>query len=293
VRLVYSSLVISLRASFPARALACASALIACGGDKFTAGAAADAGSPVDAASVDAADEAPAAGPSYCATHAGEFDLCDDFDTNPLPLPFDGPLTFGSATIQTDQADSKSPPSSLLFGAPALAGANGSTAAATAYANLSKTGLTKGTTHIDLDLKIEELSFPDPADTQAGEAILTVAQGKLYSVVLAFRASATAPFTMSVIETLMASTPTVAVHDIPANQAPVVGAWAHLKITVKIAAQSGSYAIQIDASPTQTFPLTPPSAIGLSDRSITVGLTARGATGALKGRMDNVTYIGR
>src|SRR5439155_6087939 len=100
-----SSRVISLRASFSLAALACACAVIACGGDKFAVGGAVDAASPVDAGSLDATDESPAPGASYCATHGSEFDLCDDFDTSPLPQPFDGPTTFGTGTIQTDHAD--------------------------------------------------------------------------------------------------------------------------------------------------------------------------------------------
>jgi len=142
-----------------------------CGGSSFTAApadgdsGALDAGGADDGAVADAASDSAHDAASFCTLHGSEYELCSDFDTVPLPSPWATQSAPGVGTIGIDTADSKSPPASLLFASPALA------SGATAQALLSRGGLSRGVARIELDVKMEQLGFPNLKDTQAGESL--------------------------------------------------------------------------------------------------------------------------
>src|SRR5205807_3030422 len=112
----------------------------------------------------------------------------------PLPEAWADVSHKGSGTIMIDTTDSVSAPGSLLFATPALGSSD------TAQAVVSRGGLARGVAHIELDVKIEKVAFPNVKDVQASESLVAITQGKTYSLLFTLRASETAPFALSIVE---------------------------------------------------------------------------------------------
>ncbi|HEY2510483.1 MAG TPA: hypothetical protein VGI39_06495, partial [Polyangiaceae bacterium] len=160
-----------------------------------------------------------------------------------------------------------------------------------------KPNLTKGATHIAFDFRIDQISFPDPSDVTATVVPLAYSQGGSWSLALAFRATALAPFDVYLIEsaTAVGSTmPTLTFH-VFHNVLMDVGNWNHIKIDFDIdhatVATTVSGTMTIGSGKALTYTLSPPLGTALGNRSLFIGATGTGATGATKFHFDNVTYV--
>jgi len=289
LRLAYSDGVTS-SASWVFRALVVFVA--GCGGSAFTAApsGANDDASATDAASLDAAGSdasADASGDSFCTLHGSQLELCADFDPDTQPLSKQWVVTSaGGGTIGVDASESVSAPSSLVFTSPALA------SGATAVAVATRSGLSRGAAHLEMDLKLEKVTFPDAKDTQASAAFLAITQGKTYTLVFLLHPTDKAPFGIALVELISpAGQPATAnVNEIEPAKIPAVGTWSRMTVRASIAAASWTISVQFDANGAQTFPLAPPAGVGLGDRALVVGLSAKGALSDFAARVDNLTY---
>ncbi len=261
--------------------------LDACGGAAFTTAASSDSGAPPTMDSSLA---------FYCQTDGAVFDFCADFD-EPLLGPWSTLSSPGQATAVEDSFASVSPPNSLLATSPALMvmGSDDAGSRPTATALLAKTGLPKGETHIQLDLRIDELSFPNGLDETASVSAFAFTEGT-YSVVLAFRASAidSVPFVPWILETNGA---------LPVGATAFqgllgdVGTWHHVAVDFNLASTipvEGGAGVQgtitVDGQAPRIITLHPPALAINATRTLTLGVVATAAVGEAKLRFDNVTF---
>jgi hypothetical protein len=240
-----------------------------------------------DGGGADAGVEAAA---PYCASHAGQFDFCSDFDERPLPESWDAPSTVGAVSVTEDNGDSTSPPTSALMETPSLGPAQGDGGVPPkATAGLVKGALPHGLAHIDFDVRIVETSFPDPNDKTAVISLLALSLGKDYLLTLSLRPAPGGPFALVLYEIPSLTDPSSA-HANPIRALPQVAGWSHVHLELQTGATAGTIAVQIDGSNPQTFQINPGALAIAGERTMAVGSLAQGACGPAKVRFDNVTW---
>jgi hypothetical protein len=260
----------------------------ACGGAAFTvASQGADAGPTVDAG-VDAP-------PPFCASRAGQYDFCSDFDEEALPENWDTPiLKVGASSVTEDSADWRSPPISVLMDTPPL-GPAGDAGPLTATAALQKRALPHGDATLAFDVRLTQLSFPNANDKTAAITLLGLGFGKDYLVGLTLvPAPGGGPYALALIEIPSLSATVVQPKATPIKALPQLAGWSHVKIgLVTVAAAvppTITVTITIDTSNPQSIPITPPATALAGERTMTLGALAQGACGEAKVRFDNVIW---
>ncbi len=267
-----------------------AAGLAACGGATFAIATGGDAGG-VDGGSIDAAPDAG----DFCASHAGQFDFCSDFDQAALPENWDLITKTGSSQVSEDGADSTSAPNSLLVTTPQLGAGQGDAGAPTQSAVLVKKQLPHGTAHVAFDLQLDDVTFPNPTDPNAGVALLALTFGKEYALLLSLRPpvanGGSTPFTLWMIEAASpAFGPRVLTPTPIATLPQTAPRWSHVKVDVTLASSGSQATVTIDSGTPTTIGLTPPSSAIPGDRTMTIGSAATGPCGEAKLRFDDVTW---
>jgi hypothetical protein len=268
--------------------------LAGCGGPVFTASATTTDGGGSGGADASTGTDA---GPGFfCSPDAG-YDFCSDFDQKPLPESWNNDNTSGGGSGTEDNGESVSPPNSFLATAPALVPTQGP-----ARAILTALGLPKGQTHLAFDLRIDDLTFPNPLDPNASVVPIAYTQGQSYTLALDLHpaTSTGASFAAGLLET----TPGDAGGP-PLKLTPLtgvltsVGVWYHVAIdfTIDQATNPGAVPASVavtsgspPATVTKLVTLSPPTGTALGARTISVGVQSTATVGAAKIRIDNVTY---
>jgi hypothetical protein len=264
-----------------------------CGGSVFTVVPAAGddgGGSQLDAGGDDAGGDGGPTG--FCASKAGQVDFCSDFDQAALPENWDAITKTSPATLVSDTSDSVSSPSSAIATTPALTGGSSTSAPPTSTAALVKKNLPKGAAHIQFDLQVSEVSFPDTTTNSTGAVMfILVTVGKDYGLALALRGTPTGPFALWFIEfPSIANASTVKPNFSQLKTPPRVSAWSHITVDVPAAGSGGSVTIHVDQGEAQTFSINPGTALLSTERALTMGSLAQGPVGEAKIRLDNVTW---